>query len=241
MAGRVLSQPSFVLRTQPFLEESLIADIFTPESGRLRILAKNVRRVYSEYYGVVREFQPLLLSWRGGGDLLTMVKAERPAVFPVLFGSRLICAFYLNELILRLLPLQDGSYACLFDVYSQTIRQLAQKVVPKNLILRCFEKRLLCEIGYALSFDRDAVSGEKINAHAWYVFEMYKGFCLTDSTKHGLCLQGKSLLDIHEEQFTGGHAERDMKILMRYVIDLQLHGRVLKTRAVLDQLTGLVK
>ncbi len=55
-----------------------------------------------------RRFQPLLLSWAGSGELKTLLRgrvARRPAAG--VGGSALLCGFYLNELLLKLLPRED--------------------------------------------------------------------------------------------------------------------------------------
>jgi DNA repair protein RecO (recombination protein O) len=66
-----------------------------------------------------------------------------------------MCGFYLNELLLRLLP-RDDPHEALFDAYGEALA--ASRRRRRSVVLRGFEKRLLAELGYAPLLDRDAAS-----------------------------------------------------------------------------------
>ena len=56
---------------------------------------------------MLQPFIPLLLSWRGKGELATLTGAETEgSVLPV-GGSAAIVGFYINELLLRFLHRHD--------------------------------------------------------------------------------------------------------------------------------------
>jgi DNA repair protein RecO (recombination protein O) len=76
-----------------------------------------------------------------------------------------MCGFYLNELLLRLLP-RDDSHEALFDVYGDALAGLAAGS-PHAAVLRSFEKRLLAELGYAPLLERDAASGAPIGGRRY--------------------------------------------------------------------------
>ena len=59
------AQPAFVLHTYPYLETSLLVETFTRNFGRVPLVAKGAKRPKSALRGVLRAFQPLLLSWGG--------------------------------------------------------------------------------------------------------------------------------------------------------------------------------
>ena len=76
--------------------------------------------------------------------------------------DRLVSGFYLNELLLRLFARHDA-HPDVFDLYHATIDSLkhaSDGVRP----LRIFEKRLLDALGYGLALDRDALSGQPLEA-----------------------------------------------------------------------------
>ncbi|MDE2091672.1 MAG: DNA repair protein RecO, partial [Gammaproteobacteria bacterium] len=104
---RIVLQPAYVLHQYDWRETSRMVEILSRDHGRLGLVARGARRPRSPLRAVLRPFQPLLLSWTGGGDLVTLTGVE-PAGEPfALQGRALLSAFYLNELLLRLLTRHD--------------------------------------------------------------------------------------------------------------------------------------
>src|SRR3954467_9386189 len=114
-------EAGFVLHTYAYKETSLIVEAFTRTFGRVSVLARGARRPRSAMRGVLLSFQPLALSWFGKGELRTMARAEWVGAQPLLRGEALLCGFYLNELLLRLLPREDAHEA-LFVEYRQALQ-----------------------------------------------------------------------------------------------------------------------
>ena len=101
--------------------------------------------------GLLQAFQPLSLSWSGSGELKTLLKAEWRGGLPLLGGSALLCGFYLNELLLKLLPREDP-HPRLFATTSGA-RRASPRGAEQAPVLRRFELELLAELGYALPLD----------------------------------------------------------------------------------------
>jgi DNA repair protein RecO (recombination protein O) len=140
-------QPAFVLHTYPYLETSLIVEAFTERAGRVAMVARGAKRPRSELRGVLQAFQPLALWWAGTAELKTLVKAEWRGGLPLPGGAALLCGFYLNELLLKLLARHDA-HAALFDAYAQTLPALgAADDLRAQAALRAFELVLLRETG----------------------------------------------------------------------------------------------
>ena len=58
-------QRAFVLHSRPWSETSLMLDVFTEESGRVRLVAKGARSKRSTLKGALQPFTPLLATlWR---------------------------------------------------------------------------------------------------------------------------------------------------------------------------------
>lgn len=70
--NRHQNEPAFVLHSHPFRETSLLLDVYSREHGRLAIVARGARRPRSALRGVLMNFQPLLLSWFGKGEVRTL-------------------------------------------------------------------------------------------------------------------------------------------------------------------------
>jgi len=133
--------------------------------GRLAPLARGARRPRSMLRGVLQAFQPLELSWFGGGEVKTLAKAEWLGGLPLLVGPGLLSGFYLNELLMKLLPREDA-HPALFDAYGEALAALAGGAF-EAAELRRFEKILLRELGYGLRLDHD-VYGRPIEAQRSY-------------------------------------------------------------------------
>src|SRR3990172_6126372 len=147
------AQPAFVLHNYPYRETSLVLEVFTQHHGRVAMVARGARRPRSALRGVLLAFQPLLLSWSGRSELRTLYKAEWRGGLPQLKGVALLCGFYLNELMVKLLP-HDDPHKALYRTYFDTLHALG-KGGDHAATLRRFEKHLLKELGYALTLDHD--------------------------------------------------------------------------------------
>ena len=235
MKKRADHEPGYVLHTYPYKETSLIVEAFTRGHGRVALLARGARRPRSAMRGVLLAFYPLRLGWSGSADLATLITAEWAGGLPPLAGRALMCGFYLNELILRLLPREDPHEA-LFDAYGEALARLTA-AEPFPALLRSFEKRLLAELGYAPVFDRDAQSGAPIEPAGSYVYEPDRG---PVRSSHGdLVISGRTLLDLAADDYSRSETRDEARYLMRALIGQRLHGQVLHTRSVLMELNEL--
>jgi DNA repair protein RecO (recombination protein O) len=227
-------EPAYVLHTYPYKETSLIVEAFTRRFGRLALLARGARRPRSAMRGVLLAFHPLRFGWSGSAELATLMSAEWAGALQALAGRALMCAFYLNELILRLVPREDPHEA-LFDAYADALSRLSRE--PSAAVLRSFEKRLLAELGYAPLFDREAASGEPIEASGSYVYEPDRG--PVRASRGDLLVSGRTLLDLAADDYSRSETRDEARYLMRALIGQRLHGQVLHTRNVLMELNEL--
>ncbi|AEE67669.1 DNA repair protein RecO [Bordetella pertussis] len=146
-AQRVHDIPGYMLHATAWRETSLIVQAFSREYGCIALVAKGAKRPYSVLRPVLSAFQPLLLSWSGAGEVKTMTRAEIAGVRP-LGGPALMSAWYMNELLLRLLPCEDA-HPVLYDAYDTALTQLSAGSRAAGA-LRRFEWILLRETGYGL-------------------------------------------------------------------------------------------
>ncbi len=236
MKRRADQQPGFVLHSYPYRETSLIVEAFTRRFGRLALLARGARRPRSAMRGVLLSFQPLRLGW-SGGELANLVSAEWAAALQPLAGLALMCGFYLNELILRLVPREDP-HEGLFDAYAESLARLSVGA-PHAAVLRSFERRLLAELGYAPLLEHDAAS-RPIDPARLYVYEPDRGPAPANGAASGeLAVSGRTLLDMAKDDYTRPETRDEARALMRALIGERLHGQSLYTRAVLLELNGL--
>jgi DNA repair protein RecO (recombination protein O) len=235
-ASRQDAQPAFVLHSYPFKETSLVVELFTRDFGRVAVVAKGARRPKSSLRGILLAFQPLLVSWSGKSELQTLVRAEWHGAYHPLKGLSLICGFYLNELLLKLLPRHDA-HERLFATYTGTLDALDPEREP-SAILRSFETELLRELGYAVTLDREADSGRAIAAEQRYTYVVERGPVPAEgpSERNGVQLLGQTLLDMQSGDYSNAMTQQQSKALMRALINHYLGDQVLHTRQLLRDL-----
>jgi DNA repair protein RecO (recombination protein O) len=143
---------AYVLHSYDWSESSLILDLFTRERGRVAVAAKGAKRPYSQFRPVLLPFQRIAVALGrtpadDSAEVLTLRAAEWVGGGPILGGAALFAGFYLNELLLKMLPRQDPS-PTLFDAYAAALPWLAtQDDAQAQAGLRAFELRLLREAG----------------------------------------------------------------------------------------------
>lgn len=225
---RINLQPAFILHRRPFRDTSLLLDCFTVDYGRVRLIARNARGVHSRFRGLLEPFVPFLLSWSGKTELVTLQKAEAQGVPYLLTGSCLIHGFYLNELLLRLLPYQDA-HPGLYSTYQATLAALVQqtKVEP---YLRLFEKQLVWELGYGISLQQDR-EGNTMRAEEWYYFSPEYGISLSAfQTNQHMLFWGKHLIALQEGTLQAPEELQTAKRFMRLLLAPLLGNKPIKTR-----------
>jgi DNA repair protein RecO (recombination protein O) len=230
-------EAGFVLHTYAYKETSLIVEAFTRRFGRVSLLARGARRPRSAMRGVLLSFQALSLSWSASTELGNLTGAEWSAALRPLRGRGLMCGFYLNELLLRLLAREDPHEA-LFDYYDDALLRLAAETDFAS-ILRNFEKRMLAELGYAPVLERDAAS-QPIDPAARYVYEPERGpMLLKNSISRDSSVSGQTLLDVAADDYGRAETRDEARALMRSLITQRLHGQELHTRMILRDLSDL--
>ncbi len=233
--NRKQDELAFVIHSYPFRETSLLLDVFSRHHGRLAIVARGARRPGSALRGVLRNFQPLLLSWFGKGEVRTLHSAEWQGGQPYLQGKALMCGFYLNELMVNLLA-RDDPHEQLFDFYRATLLRLAQET-DHAATLRCFEKHLLQELGYALTLDQEAGNGKAVQTELCYRYAVEHGAVPDDGNPNtGLPVLGKTLLDMVADDYDDPLTAQQSKQLMRILMNHYLGGKTLHTRELIKDL-----
>ncbi len=182
-------------------------------------------------------FQPLELGWFGGGEVKTLAKAEWLGGMPLLAGRCLLLGYYLNELLVKLLP-RDDAHPALFEAYRDALRALAlgAEDAPE---LRRFEKALLKELGYGMRLETDAESGLGVVSHKDYVYWIERGPVEKIGAGDTASVSGKTLLDMAADDYGDPRTRFESKGLMRQLIAHHLGGQPLHARRVFMELSEL--
>ena len=234
---RIAGQPGFVLHSYPYKETSLIVDVFTREHGRVALVARGAKRPHSKLRGVLQTFQPLSVGWSGKSEIRTLTGAEWVGGMLPLEKGALLCGFYLNELLFKMLA-RDDPHPALFDHYVATLNQLAHDE-PAPIVLRKFERTLLKETGVGGNFTLCTTTRSEVDPAQIYVVEPEHGVRPAQPSDTAPRVTGKTLLDMEQEDYRDAATQTQSKFLMRALLAHHLNGAPLNTRQILIDLMQL--
>lgn len=226
------------MHTYSYRETSLIVEAFSRQHGRVALVARGARRPRSAVRGQVMAFQPLELGWFGQGEMHTLAKVEWVGGQPLLQADALLLGYYMNELLLKLLPREDA-HPALFDAYAEAVRALAFNE-PSQASLRRFEKILLKELGYGLTLDCEAESGKPLDQDRLYEWVIERGPIEAVRTSgDNPAFTGRALQAIAQDDYSDPETLAQAKQLMRMLINHYLGGQPLSSRRVFRELQEL--
>ena len=217
----------YLIHHRKYRERSHIVHLFTQEYGRVD--------------GILRQmpppqYQPIRLQASGKSELKNFTKLEivnQPIFF---FGDAFFSGFYLNEILLRLCPL-EVEMPQTFAKYAETLTALQQLSAQSNpnlylkQILRQFEHVLLEELGYGLDFSVDANQAQ-IDPQQHYYFQLNAGFMPSAKALRST-LSGQQILSMLTYENGGDFNPEQLQLLTklyRQVITALLGDRPLKSR-----------
>jgi DNA repair protein RecO (recombination protein O) len=227
----MIEQKAFVLHSRPYRENQQLVDLLTEKDGKVTALVYVGQSKRSIKKGLIQPFLPLKLTLKGQGSFKQITQVDSIKKSFSLIKNSLFSAFYINELLIRLLT---EHIACqqLFIQYQTTLTALAEgeEIAPQ---LRLFELALLEELG--LSFDFSPVFEHDVS-YFQYIHE--QGFvpvyCAApkNSTQY---FDKTHLQKIARQEFLyEGRVIEDVsytfKLLMRQVINQLLGNKPLNSR-----------
>jgi DNA repair protein RecO (recombination protein O) len=231
-ARRVQLEPAFLLHHRPYRDSSRIVEFLARDHGRVSLFAKGVRRAGSPLAPVLQPFTPLLVSWSGPGDGGVLTGAELVGAPRTLPPARLMSGFYLNELLLKLLPRQDA-HSELYDAYALALDELRAAGTDEARPLRLFEKRLLEALGYGVDYAYVLEDGGSVAPDAYYHVRPARGVLgVAASADAAGVYRGEHLLSLAAEELGDAASLAAARRLLRAQLDASLEGRELASRAV---------
>ena len=242
--AKILHQPAYILRSQPYSETSLLLDVFTRNHGRLLIMAKGALRPYTRWRAsIFQTFQTLAMGFSGKGAVRTLLDAEWVGGIPMLQGGALISGYYMNEWLMRALAREDVS-AGLFDAYQHGLADLslnAHTASEQAQVLRRFELALLSELGFAP--DLAALGEIAVDASIGYDVAQQRWLKLPSTTANNedvpIRLTGQTVLDIRAGVFHSTRTQTEAKTLFQAMLAQHVTDKPLFTRHILSELKQL--
>lgn len=222
-------EPSFVLHASPFRETSVLVHLLTQNYGKVSAVARSARGLRSRFKNCFIPFSPLVVSFRGKGELMQINAAEPQTAAYFLEGKNLFNGLYLNELLMKLLQRLDP-YPRLFVIYRDTLEQLQHTNEQPQKVLRVFEKKLLIELGYGLQLSQEA-TGQQVLPDSLYAYQIDQGVVSCRSHHKGdVIFLGRHLIAIEKNNFESHEVLKEARRLMRLVFNNLLGSYPLKTR-----------
>ncbi len=260
MSEAVSLEAGYLLHYTQYGDANFIVDFFSLNHGRVSLLAKGARSSKPRTRALYQPFQPLLVSWWGEHELRTLTGIEESGKALVLQGKALPCGYYLNEIMIRLLA-KDQPYQNLFAHYALSLSELAANEDTPEPVLRRFEVQLLDTLGLLPDFAHCRNDGESLQADEHYLF--YPGssqaVLVPQEDKHiaipkkqqpeavfhpdgetldvGVPLSGRTLLALAEFDIDDASVLKEIKPLMRRLLQAHLGDKPLNSRELFSSLT----
>ena len=245
---RSIRLEGIVLRHWDWGEADRMLVLFSLELGKVRAVAKGVRRLRSRKAGHVEPFTRVSLQLARGRDMLIVTQAETLEAFLPLREDLMLTTYasYVVELLDRF-TYEEGENRALYRLLVETLRRLSS-AGESTLIVRYFEIRLMDLVGFRPQLFECASCGETIQAENQY-FSADKGGVLCprcgrlDHTARPVSLGAlKYLRHLQRSPFgeiagvtIPGAVNSEMENLMQYYITYLLE-RGLNTPAFLRRL-----
>lgn len=227
----MIEHKAFVLHARPYKENQMLVDLLTEQEGKVTALVFVGQSKRSIKKGVIQPFLPLKVMFKAGGKFHYIKQVDTLGKSYPLIKQSLFSAFYLNELMIRLLS-ENINCSALYFQYQETIAELAlgKEIAP---LLRRFEQALLAELG--LSFDFTPVFEHNVE-HFQYISE--QGFVPVyedNLVQRQQVFSKQHLQQIAQEESLNYAAMKPevantFKLLMRHMINQLLGNKPLNSR-----------
>lgn len=221
----------FLLHQRPYKNTSIIAEIFTRNSGKISLIAKGAKNPKSKFFGYLVPFEKLQITYSGRSDLKTLTNIDKQHnLNNTHLSKKSYSLLYINELMIKLLP-KDAANEDLFNLYSKFVED-SNATEEMDILLRNFELDLLEVLGYGINFESDIDLDQPIAPEKDYIFIAERGFQVGNK---GSEFNGQDIINIKERNFKNIPSVK-LKQLTQATIMYCLEGNDLKSRQIFRRL-----
>lgn len=217
------TQLAFVLHTRPYREKQVLIDLLTENEGKISAISYIGHSTKSSRKALLQPFLPINITLKGQHALRNLIRVEPAGKSIRLTKTALFSAFYINELLVKLLPENTQSIE-LFQQYYNSLNALLNEDDIEVTLRQC-ELVLLAELG--ISFDFSLVF-EHTASGFYYLPE--DGFLPAYTVLKQQCYNRLHLQAIANKNFSNPDVLVTFKMLMRQVITHLLDGVPLNSR-----------
>ncbi len=138
-----------ILKRMNYGEADRILTIYTSHHGKIRAMAKGVRKLQSRKAGSLELFNHATLFLVKGKNLDLVTEAQVINLFKSLRKNliKVGIAYYLCELVDKLTP-DNQPHEAVFELLKETFKKIGLK--ENKILVREFEEKLLNELGFGV-------------------------------------------------------------------------------------------
>jgi DNA repair protein RecO (recombination protein O) len=165
---RSIRVEAVVLRHMDWGEADRLLWLFTRELGKIRVVAKGVRKLHSRKAGHLEPFTRTGLLLARGREMMIVTQAEAVDTFTLLRDNLLLMGYasYVVELLDRF-TYEEGQNVTLYRLLADTLSRLCTET-DTSLVVRYYEIRLLDLLGYRPQLFQCARCGNEIQPEDQY-------------------------------------------------------------------------
>lgn len=165
---RSIKVDAVILRHSDYGEADRLLTLFTREAGKLRAIAKGVRKMKSRKAGHLEPFTQVTLMLAQGHDLWIVTQAEATELFQPLRENLTLIGYagYVVELLDRF-TYEEGQNWQLYQLLVETLGRLASEPDP-FVPIHYYEMRMLDLMGFRPMLFECASCGKAIQPEAQY-------------------------------------------------------------------------
>ena len=237
----MIKQKAYVLHVRPYKETSALVDLFTPDYGLIRCMARGIKRNILQG----QSLQPFInysIFFTGDSDLKTLDSFESISLPLALQGDAMFSGFYVNEVILRALRSEaDIDSELLFEAYEAALVSLNNNSLETSL--RVFEITLLEHLGQSYQWDMDFKTGEVVDSGSHYGFFVEQGMARVSNAyvqkNPNSCFLGEDLSLLASYNFQNNKTLKMAKRLLRLALRPIIGYKPIQARELIKQYKSL--
>lgn len=136
-----------ILKRSNYGEADRMLTVFTPFKGKIRVVARGVRKITSRRGGNVELLNRVRLQLFQGQGLPILSEAESLETFPKIKSDLILTTYasHLSELVERLIPDEQVNPTA-YNLFVTALKLLEQN--PRQIYIRSFEVKLLADLGF---------------------------------------------------------------------------------------------
>ena len=233
----MIKQPAYVLHSRPYRETSVMVDLFTPDYGLVRCIARGVKKSMSQGQAL-QPFIEYQVFFHGDSGLKNLDKYESQGLPLALKGDALFSGFYVNEVILRALRTDAEVEAeFLYEAYEAALHNLQNQQL--ELALRTFEITLLEHMGQSYEWDMDFKTADYVEDDSHYGFFVEQGMSRVShiyaAKNPNNCFYGQDLKRLAQGDISAASTLKMCKRLLRLALKPIIGYKPIQARELLKQ------